>query len=145
MEYLGELEAPEEGGDAVVTEGDRRRLVWLMAEYFRTVGFSDIKARIPGFTPPEVLSGTLEDHRPDLTCRQSDSGHTPIVLEGVTPEGMARPGVESRWSLLASAARLYRAELHFVVPKWSASGGLEGPLRRRLAGMAVIPNRIWAV
>src|SRR5438874_2198295 len=67
------------GCEPVVEDEDRRRLLWLMAEYFRTVGYTDIKARLPGFAPPPVLSGTLEDHRPDFTCRQSDSGRTPII------------------------------------------------------------------
>ncbi|MET0403096.1 MAG: hypothetical protein ABW123_11865, partial [Cystobacter sp.] len=60
------------GCEPVVEDEERRRLLWLMAEYFRTIGCTDIKARLPGFMPPPVLSGTIEDHRPDFTCRQSD-------------------------------------------------------------------------
>jgi hypothetical protein len=68
------------GCEPVVDESDHRRLLWLMAEYFRTLGYTDIKARLPGFVPPPILSGTLEDHRPDFTCRQLDGGKTPIIL-----------------------------------------------------------------
>src|ERR1700709_83144 len=91
------------GCEPVVDDAERRRLLWLMAEYFRTVGYPDIKARLPGFVPPPVLSGTLEDHRPDFTCRQSDAGKTPIILEIVTPETVDDPRSENRWSLLSSA------------------------------------------
>ena len=81
MEIENETEATLTFGcEPVVHEDDRRRLLWLMAEYFRTVGYTDIKARLPGFVPPPVLSGTLEDHRPDFTCRQSDTGRTPIII-----------------------------------------------------------------
>ena len=73
------------GCEPVVEDEERRRLLWLMAEYFRTIGCTDLKARLPGFMPPPILSGTIEDHRPDFTCRQSDSARTPIILEIVTP------------------------------------------------------------
>jgi hypothetical protein len=133
------------GCEPVVEEDERRRLLWLMAEYFRTVGYTDIKARLPGFVPPPVLSGTLEDHRPDFTCRQSDTGKTPIIMEVVTPSSVEDPRSENRWSLLSSAAKLYRAELHFVVPKWGNTGAVDPILKRRLARMDLVPNRVWTV
>src|SRR6185436_12755021 len=85
------------GCEPVVEDDDRRRLLWLMAEYFRTLGYSDIKARLPGFVPPPVLSGTLEDHRPDFTCRQTDQNKTPIILEVVTPFTVDEATSENRW------------------------------------------------
>jgi hypothetical protein len=133
------------GCEPVVDDEERRRLLWLMAEYFRTMGYSDIKARLPGFMPPPVLSGTLEDHRPDFTCRQSDSAQTPIILEVVTNATIEDPLMENRWSLLSSAAKLYNAELHFVVPKWTNTGAIDQTLRRRLARMELIANRVWTV
>ena len=133
------------GCEPVVEDEERRRLLWLMAEYFRTIGYTDIKARLPGFMPPPILSGTIEDHRPDFTCRQTDSARTPIILEIVTPEMVEDPVTENRWSLLASAAKLYNAELHFVVPKWASTGPVDSVLRRRLARMELTPNRVWTV
>lgn len=133
------------GCDAIVEDEERRRMLWLMAEYFRTLGYTDVKARLPGFVPPPVLSGTIEDHRPDFTCRQSDAARTPIILEVITPGVVEDPTMENRWSLLSSAARLYNAELHFVVPKWSSSGSIEPVLRRRLARLDLPFNRVWTV
>jgi len=133
------------GCEPVVDNEDRRRLLWLMAEYFRTVGSTDIKARLPGFMPPPVLSGTLEDHRPDFTCRQSDSNRTPLIMEVVTPLSVEDLRLENRWSLLSSAARLYTAELHFVVPKWASTGAVDTLLRRRLSRMDLSFNRVWLV
>jgi hypothetical protein len=134
-----------EGCDAVLCDGARRRVLWLMAEYFQTIGYSDVKARLPGHTAPTVLSGTLEDHRPDLTCRQHDRGRTPVLLEVVLPDTVDEPASENRWSLLASAARLYAAELHFVIPRWTQRGSIDQRLRRRLGEMGLRPNRIWQV
>jgi hypothetical protein len=133
------------GCEPVVDEEERRRMLWLMAEYFRTLGYSDIKARLPGFLPPPVLSGTIEDHRPDFTCRQPDSGRTPIILEVVTSGTVEDPAAENRWSLLASAAKLYNAELHFVCPKWTPAGAIDPALKRRLARMELTPNQVWTV
>jgi hypothetical protein len=133
------------GCEPVVEQDDRRRLLWLMAEYFRTLGYTDIKARLPGFMPPPVLSGTIEDHRPDFTCRQTDSAKTPIIMEVVTPASLEDPANENRWSLLSSAAKLYNAELHFVVPKWSAIGSVDPTLRKKLQRMDLTPNRVWSV
>lgn len=133
------------GCEPVVEDEERRRLLWLMAEYFRTIGYTDIKARLPGFMPPPILSGTIEDHRPDFTCRQTDTARTPIILEIVTPELVEDPIAENRWSLLASAAKLYNAELHFVVPKWSPIGPVDQVLKRRLARMELTINRVWMV
>jgi hypothetical protein len=133
------------GCEPVVEDDERRRLLWLMTEYFRTLGYSDIKARLPGFVPPPVLSGTLEDHRPDFTCRQTDTNKTPIILEVVTPFSVDEVTSENRWSLLSSAAKLYNAELHFVVPKWHPTGAIDPQLRRRLQRMELMPNRIWNV
>lgn len=133
------------GCEPVVEDAERRRLLWLMAEYFRTIGCTDIKARLPGYMPPPILSGTIEDHRPDFTCRQSDSARTPIILEIVTTDRVEDPGAENRWSLLSSAAKLYNAELHFVVPKWAPSGPVDQPLKRRLARLELTANRVWTV
>jgi hypothetical protein len=66
-------------------------------------------------------------------------------MEVVTAESVNDPLAENRWSLLASAAKLYNAELHFVVPKWSHSGAVDPLLRRRLARMDLCCNHVWTV
>ena len=133
------------GCEPVVEDDERRRLLWLMAEYFRTLGYTDLKARLPGYVPPPVLSGTLEDHRPDFTCRQTDNNKTPIILEVVTRNTVDEAAAENRWSLLSSAAKLYNAELHFVVPKLHPNGAIDPHLRKRLQRLELMPNRIWNV
>lgn len=140
-----DTETDKFGCEPVVDSPMRRQLVWLMAEFFKTLGYTDLKARLPGFVPPVVLSGTLEDHRPDITCRQSNSGRTPTLLEAVPVDEMDDPRMEHRWTLLSSAAKLYGAELHFVVPKWSAIGAGDQLLRRRLERLDISHHRIWVV
>jgi hypothetical protein len=140
-----DTEAVKFGTDPVAESEERRKLLWLMAEFFKVLGYTDLKARLPGYMPPVMLSGTLEDHRPDLTCRQSNSGRTPMLLEAVPLAEIEDPRMEHRWTLLASAAKLYGAELHFVVPKWTASGAGDRLLKRKLERLEVAHHRIWAV
>lgn len=144
---LGQALVPEWGWGSgpFVEEDEHRRLVWLMAEFFQTVGFTELKARLPGFSTPELLAGTIENHRPDLTCFQNDAGQTRLIAEIVTPRSFWRPEIENRWSLLGSAARLYGAELHFVVRAWRRGGPLEGPLKLRLAQIDLSAQHIWTV
>lgn len=129
----------------IVESSERRSLLMLMAEYFSWLGYADIKARLPGYPSPSMLSGTLEDHRPDLTCRQSDARQTPLILEAVPLAELADPRLEHRWTLLFSAARLYGAELHFCVPRWSRAGASDQRLRQRLGRLDIRPHRIWTV
>lgn len=129
----------------IVESRERRALLMLMAEYFAWLGYTDIKARLPGYPAPSMLSGTLEDHRPDLTCRQSDSRQTPLILEVVPLSELADPRLEHRWTLLFSAARLYGAELHFCVPRWSQAGASDLRLRQSLERLDIRSNRIWTV
>ncbi len=140
-----EAEPVKYGTEPVAESEERRRMLWLMAEYFKTLGFTDLKARLPGYVPPVVLSGTLEDHRPDLTCRQSNTARTPTLLEAVPLEEIDDPRMEHRWTLLSSAAKLYGAELQFVVPKWSRLGAGDQLLRRRLDRLEIGHHRIWVV
>jgi hypothetical protein len=140
-----DAEATRFGIDAIAETEQRRQLLWLMAEYFKVLGYTDLKVRLPGYVPPVMLSGTLEDHRPDLTCRQSNGARTPMLLEAVPGEEIEDPRMEHRWTLLSSAAKLYGAELHFVVPKWTADGPGDRLLRRRLERLEISPQRIWAV
>ena len=129
----------------IVESSERRALLMLMAEYFAWLGYTDSKARLPGFPSPSMLSGTLEDHRPDLTCRQSDSRQTPLILEVVPLAELTDARLEHRWTLLFSAARLYGAELHFCVPRWSSAGASDARLRQRLERLEIRPHRVWTV
>lgn len=140
-----ETEQVKYGCESVAESEERRRLLWLMAEFFKTLGYSDLKARLPGYTAPVVLSGTLEDHRPDLTCRQSNTARTPTLLEVVPVDELEDPRMEHRWTLLSSAAKLYGAELHFAVPKWSTLGAGDQLLKRRLERLEISHQRIWVV
>jgi hypothetical protein len=68
-----------------------------------------------------------------------------LILDVVTAGALEAPLADNRWSLLASAAKMYGAELHFVVPKWAPQGAIDSLLRRRLGCLNLVAHRVWAV
>ncbi len=135
----------KKGCEPVVNHGTKYNLVHVMAGYFQTIGYTEIKARLQGFVSPPVLSGTIEDHRPDLTCRQSDRKRTPVILEAVVKEDLEDKTINNRWELMASAARLYEGEFHFAILSNDQALSVEEQLRNKLRRMGLPFKRIWTV
>lgn len=129
----------------IVEEKERCQLILLMAEYFQVLGYTNIKARISDYVHPPVLSGTAEDHRPDLMCIQLDKRHTPIFLEAITKKGMSESAAHNRWALFSSAAQLYKGEFHLVVQKFDLVSSLESIVRGKLQAFGISFKHIWNV
>lgn len=107
------------GCEPIVEDNFRKQMLWILAEQYRTEGCLDIKARLPGFVPPPIVSGTERDFRFDMTFRQTDKGRTPAILETITTNDIEDDKtLESRISLIFSAAELYGAQIYFAVPDW---------------------------
>ncbi len=123
----------------------RSRLVLLMAEFFRSLTYLDVRARLPGFPQPLVINGSLRNHQPDVTAIQSDARATGILLDAVPIEQLADAETESRWTLFHSAAELYGAEFHIAVPRFG--GQILGPdaARLRLRDLGIRAHFIWGV
>ncbi|MHB8420863.1 MAG: hypothetical protein ACYDCL_22535 [Myxococcales bacterium] len=123
----------------------RSRLVQLMAEFFRSLGYLDVRARLPGFSQPATINGSLRNHQPDVTCLQNDAQATAIVLDAVPIEQVTDPMTESRWTLFFSAAELYGGEFHIAVPR--VKGKLLGPelVRAKLRDLGIRAQYVWAV
>ncbi len=125
--------------------GSRARLVQLMAEFFRSLGYQDVRARLPDYPQPSNINGSLRNHQPDVTCLQNDAGSTAILLDAVPMEQVTDRLTESRWTLFCSAAELYGAEFHIAVPR--ITGKLLGPelVRTKLNGLGIKASYVWAV
>ena len=142
-EGVADVESP--GTMAFIQEDEeRQRLVWMMADYAQVVGAEGVQARAGGFRPPPVISGTVEDHRPDMVCRFS--GDTPRVwiVEAVTRQALEDPHLPARWALFQSLGAQVNAELHFVVPRWTRDGDIGPRFRRRLLESGV-RGHVWRV
>ncbi len=123
----------------------RGRMILLMAEFFRSLGYLDIRARLPGQPPPLVINGSIRNHQPDVTCLQTDARSTGILLDAVPIESIPDLETESRWTLFHSAAELYGAEFHVAVPRFIAH--LSGPdlVRTRLRDIGIRANHVWSI
>ncbi|MHB1846375.1 MAG: hypothetical protein ACYCWW_16245 [Deltaproteobacteria bacterium] len=123
----------------------RGRLILLMAEFFRSLGYLDVRARLPGFAVPLVINGSIRNHQPDVTCLQTDTRSTGVILDAVPIESIPDTETESRWTLFHSAAELYGAEFHVAVPRFIAH--LSGPdlVRARLRDMGIHSQHVWAI
>ncbi len=123
----------------------RGRLIQLMAEFFRSLGYLDVRARLTGYPQPGTINGSLRNHQPDVTCLQSDAGATAIVLDAIPIEQLVDPMTESRWTLFFSAAELYGGEFHIAVPR--VLGKILGPdaVRLKLRDIGIRAHYVWAV
>jgi len=123
----------------------RARLIQLMAEFFRSLGYLDVRARLPGYPQPSTINGSLRNHQPDVTCLQSDAEATAILLDAVPIEQILDPMTESRWTLFFSAAELYGGEFHVAVPR--VQGKVLGPdvVRVKLRDLGIRAQYVWAV
>jgi len=93
---------------------EHQDLINMMARYFASQRFQNIKADISGMPSPDVIYGTKRNHVPDLTA---DKNGTKIILEAETSRSIFDDHTASQWSLFSDAAKKAGAEFHIVVPK----------------------------
>lgn len=134
-----------ESVEPYTTDPTRFARIACMVALFDTLKCTAIKARLIHHAAPALFSGTLQDHRPDLTCRQGDKRSTALILDVVGPFEVTADESAARWTLLESAAKLYDAELHFAVPAWSPDGSVETRLRARLGKLQINPKKVWTL
>jgi hypothetical protein len=92
----------------------------MMANYFQTLGYADIRADLQGYNQPELIwwMGKERDaYRPDVTCLKNDGKGTPIILEAETCESIAIDHTRQQWQLFSARAKQIGGEFHVVVPK----------------------------
>ncbi len=127
------------GDTAETAQGETRlSMILTMAQYFEHLGYTDIRARAVGYKPPIVIAGMVEDHRPDITCRQRNYWQSQIILDVAAPEVI--DASEFRYQLFVSAAQRWQAELHLAA---TAADRCTNRVRGRLALMGLVVNKIW--
>jgi hypothetical protein len=107
----------------------------MMARYFATQGYRNIRADIPGLVTPNVIFGTKRNHVPDLTA---DKNGTTVILEAETSSTIPDDHTASQWSLFSDAAKKAGGEFHVVVPK-----GYRSTAEQRLADVGIMADNIW--
>jgi len=90
-------------------------LVRMMTQHFKSLGYTDIKADIPG-SPARHHQRHHADHRPDLTCRKNDYRGSLIILEAETATPSTFP-TQQVSGLSCSAASRCSGEFHWWCQK----------------------------
>lgn len=129
----------------VVTDPARTRIIRTMVELFVTQGYSDLKSRLFGKSAPQVLRGSVSDHRPDIVGVWRPTSRT-MLCDVVMPDVCSDPKrFDERLGLLGDTARLYGAEVHFACPAARLTrdrGTLSEWLKRRLAQHGIVA-KVW--
>jgi hypothetical protein len=92
---------------------EHNRLINMMANHFRKLEYTDIKADITGYTRPDEIYG----HVPDLTCRKNDVTRTLIILEAETCDTIFHEHTDGQWKTFFNEASRKKGEFHLIVPK----------------------------
>lgn len=122
---------------------EHANLIQMMASYFQSQGFTDVRADLPGYTQPETIRGTKEDHRPDITCRRNDTGRTMIILEAETASTVFDAHTASQWTLFAAAARQWSGQFHVVVPKVVSGRSGQDVAKERARQLGIALDQTW--
>jgi hypothetical protein len=126
--------------DAVVTNPVQAQAVALIAAWAEASGATNIRARLDGYSSPEVIPGVLEPHRPDLVFTQSNILKTAMIVDAVMdPKELNH----NRVLLFKSACQRFSANLGFVISKDVVDG--ESSLRYRLNSMGIVPQKVWVI
>lgn len=96
-------------------------LVKMMARYFATLGYLNIRADIEGHRKPESIywkNRPNVKYIPDLTCNKNDEGKTYVILEAETCDSLTDTAhTAEQWKLFSARARRLKGEFHVVVPR----------------------------
>ena len=102
-----------------ISEHDQ--LVLMMAKYFQSLGYTEIKADLPGWTRPNPIWWTKAENRkfiPDLTCKDSQ-GKT-IILEAETCSSFNQQHTHDQFQIFRAHASNLKGRFEVVVPKYCA-------------------------
>ncbi len=114
-------------------EAERHRMALTLAEYFRTCGYSSVAVTVPGSkAQPAPISGSIRDHRPDVSALQPTQDKKPVIVDAVPVEEVDSTETDSRWTLFSSACEPYRCHFNIV-----CSASVAEAVRKRLRKLSL--------
>jgi len=118
------------------SEEERRNLTRMMFEYFQKLNYTELRAHLPGETPPKEINGYM----PDLTCRKNDPKGTMIILKVENCSSMDDPKVHAQWKTFHEYSKKVDGEFHLVVPDQFG----RDKVYRRLRELDIPVKQIWS-
>ena len=103
-----------------VEQTEHDELVRMMANYFKSLGYTEIRADIPEYETPAEIHWTNQPqqrYRPDLTCRMNDTARTLIILEAEICNSLTGEHTTQQFRIFRANATQNRGQFHVVVPR----------------------------
>jgi hypothetical protein len=119
-------------------------LVLMMARYFKQLGYTEIKADIPGWTKPDSVywkSDPSNVYYPDLTCRDTNGVY--IILEAETCSTLNDQHTHEQFSIFRAHATNVNGRFEVVVPRLCSGNDARELIRNYARNWSIVLDNIW--
>lgn len=125
-----------------ISEHDQ--LVLMMARYFKGLGYSEIKADIPGWTQPAGIFWTSSPDKkyvPDLTCKDSEGNF--LILEAETCGTLEDAHTREQFKIFRAHANNSGGRFEVVVPKECSGNNTRLKIIQIAKGWGIVLDNVW--
>jgi len=115
------------------SQDDHDNMIKLTISHFKSMGYRNIKAHIPGWDTPMKLTWeeTGQSHIPDVT----GDGSPNVIIEVETVDTIDDEHTKDQWTSFAAYAKQQGEEFWVAVPE-----GSEQAAERRLGELGIVGN-----
>ena len=119
-------------------QSEHDSMVQSVATHVENDGHSDIKADVPGYDRPDLITWktTKKGHIPDVTSTKNQN----YIFEVETDDSIDDSHTEDQWTLFSANAKKYSKKFIVVVPK-----GSDQKAWRRARDLGIDIDDVWTV
>lgn len=128
----------------ITESSEHDQLVLMMAQYFKKLGYSEIKADITGWTKPDNIFWTnLPDQKycPDVTCL--DTNGIFVILEAETCSTLNDTHTKEQFEIFKAHAKNKGGRFEVVVPRTCAGADGRNLISRYAIAWGIVLDNIW--
>jgi hypothetical protein len=125
-----------------ITEHDQ--LVLMMVRHFQQLGYSNVKADVPGWPRPDYIYWTNnpnDKYYPDLTC--VDTNGVFVLLEAETCGTFNDRHTQNQFKIFSAHASNVNGRFEVVVPRSCSGLDARELIRRNVSSWGVSVANIW--
>lgn len=125
-----------------ISEHDQ--LILMMARYFKQLGYTDIRADIPGWTQPQYIfwsNNPNQTYIPDLTCL--DTNGVLVILEAETCNSFKDQHTQEQFRIFRAHASNNKGRFEVVVPRTCPGNDGITSIKNIASGWGITIDNIW--
>jgi hypothetical protein len=129
---------------AISEISEHDQLILMMARYFQQLGYTDIKADIPGWIKPDFVYWTNDPNNkfyPDLTC--FDTAGVFIILEAETCSTISDQHTHDQFNIFRAHATNKNGRFEVVIPRTCVGGDSRELLNKAINSWSIKLDNIW--